>query len=421
MAGAVIAGILTGLNVSEEDNNGIGLPVLSLKLNGTTLDEIHDNGKEIKYGGNNLEISYNDIINSYRNVEIKGRGNYSWWATDKKSYRLKFDDKVDLFGMGAKKKWALIANSADDALMRNDLAYFISDIFGGEYKMEGKFVELVIDGADLGVYYLVKAMEIDKQTMDLRDSLGVLVELDNVYCKDEEKWYETNSGDCLTIKDVAVDGNEDLAMEDFLINYNRFLKVLKQKDFKKIEEIVDIKSFARYFLISEFAADPDAYATSWYFYKDGAGDKIHAGPVWDFDAAFGNRNWGDWDDDFYAPTTFMGRFEYTYGKKKLKDGTCSYDKNKILVGTVDMSWTMCDLLNLSEFRDLVGEIYVNDFRYKKEDIKKHIYEISEKIMKYARKDSAMWGRGDFDAEVSYLVEWVEKRFEFFNEIYATSL
>ena len=329
---------------------------------------------------------------SYDNVEIKGRGNFSWNA-DKKSYRLKFDKKVDLFGMGKKKKWALIANSVDDSLMRNDLAYYIANLLG-EDQPQGKFVEFVVDDEDLGVYYLIPSMEIDKLAVDLRDPEGVLVEVDNVYCEAEEKWWVADNGDCLTVKDIVTEDLTDEVMEDFLEDYNDLLVALERKDFEAVGEIVDMESFARYFLISEFTADPDAYATSWYLHKDGADDRIHAGPVWDFDAAFGNRSWGDWPEEFYEPTTVMGRFEYTYEKKK--EGICPYNKERTLKETINISWVMCDLLEMEEFRELVREVYLEDFRDKKEMIKEHILETVAEISAAARRDAEQWGKGDFD-------------------------
>lgn len=409
-------GVLTGKKVEETTEKS--LPVMKISLLGTSLKEIQENGKDIKYGGNQVEIFDNGITISYDNVEIKGRGNFSWNA-DKKSYRLKFDEKVDLFGMGKKKKWALIANSVDDSLMRNDLAYYIANLLGEEYQPQGKFVEFVVDDEDLGVYYLIPSMEIDKLAVDLRDPEGVLAEVDNVYCEAEEKWWVADNGDCLTVKDIVTEDLTDEVMEDFLEDYNDLLVALERKDFEAVGEIVDMESFARYFLISEFTADPDAYATSWYLHKDGADDRIHAGPVWDFDAAFGNRSWGDWPGEFYEPTTVMGRFEYTYEKKK--EGICPYNKERTLKETINISWVMCDLLEMEEFQELVREVYLEDFRDKKEMIKEHILETVAEISVAARRDAEQWGKGDFDGEVSYLVWWVEKRFELFDGLFVGGL
>ena len=77
--------------------------------------------------------------------------------------------------MGKKRKWASIANSFDESLMRNDLAYYLAKLIGDDYPLRGEFVNLKIDDEDLGVYYLIKTMEIDKQAVDLKDENGILL------------------------------------------------------------------------------------------------------------------------------------------------------------------------------------------------------------------------------------------------------
>ena len=151
---------LSVLSFKKEEKTAVrALPVMKISLVNTTLTEIQENGKDVKYGGNQVEIFDNGITISYDNVEIKGRGNFSWMA-EKKSYRIKFDGKVNLLGMGKKKKWALIANSVDNSLMRNDLAYYVANLLGEEYQPQGRFVELLVDDEDLGVYYLIPSMEV---------------------------------------------------------------------------------------------------------------------------------------------------------------------------------------------------------------------------------------------------------------------
>ena len=414
----IFVGVLCAKKVEKDANSE--LPVLKISLLNTTLAEVHENGKNVKYGGNQVEIFDNGITIFYDEVEFKGRGNYSW-VTPKKSYRLKFEEKVDLLGMGKKKKWALIGNWVDDSLMRNDLAYYMSDLLGGEYEMEGQFVELFVNEEDLGVYYLVKTMEVDKRAVNLKDFEGVLVEVDNVYCGSEEKRWMAENGDCLTVKDIVTEDLTDEVMEEFVAGYDEFLEAVSRGDFEGASEMVDMESFAKYFVFSEFTADPDAYATSWYLYKDGFDDKIHTGPVWDFDAAFGNRSWGDWPEEFYAPETMMGRFEYTYEKLSGSAGAgrvCRYNKKKAVRETINISWVMCDLLEMPEFRELVAEVYERDFRDKKDLIVAHIYEIAGVIGEAARKDAEMWEKGDFGEEVEYLAWWVERKFEVMDELFS---
>lgn len=413
----IFVGVLTAKKPEEAGPKA--LPVVKISLLNTTLAEVHENGKDIKYDGNNLEIFDNGITNSYDNVEFKGRGNFSWSA-DKRSYRIKFDERVDLFGMGKKRKWALIANSMDDSLMRNDVAYFMSDLTGGEYEMEGRFVELVVNGEELGVYYLMKTMEIDKQAVGLKESDGVLVEMDNAYCEAEERSWTAKNGDCLTVEDVVTEDWTEEVMAGFLREYNKMVNAVANKDFEALDEVADVESFARYFLISELSANPDAYVTSWYFYRDGLGDKIHAGPVWDFDSAFGNRNWGDWPEKFYDPETILGRFEYTYKKKKGSTGVCGYDKRKTLKTTVELSFLMCEMLELPEFREVVSKVYMEKFQDKKDLILEHLEETYAKIREAALRNAEKWG-GDFDAEFIYLADWVSARFEMFEKGIGSSL
>ena len=88
------------------DNNG--LPVMMINLNNTSLTEIDENGTDVKYGGNEIELYNKGALSEFDNVEIRGRGNLSW-IQPKKSYQIKLDKSVDLLGLGKAKKWVLLA------------------------------------------------------------------------------------------------------------------------------------------------------------------------------------------------------------------------------------------------------------------------------------------------------------------------
>ncbi len=63
----------------------------------------------------------------------------------------------------------------------------------------------------------------------------------------------------------------------------------------RYDEYIDLTSFADTYLMNEFCKNVDAYRLSSYFYKqkDSDGGKMFAGPVWDFNLAFGNANYCD--------------------------------------------------------------------------------------------------------------------------------
>ena len=61
---------------------------------------------------------------------IRGRGNTTWNAV-KKPYKLKFQKKADLFGMGESKNYELIANAFDPTLLKNRITYWLCWRMGG--------------------------------------------------------------------------------------------------------------------------------------------------------------------------------------------------------------------------------------------------------------------------------------------------
>lgn len=402
-----------GLN----DGSAGEIPVMEIFLKDVTLDEVHENGKDVKYKDNVVIL---DGV-EYDGVEFKGRGNFSWTA-DKKSYRIKFGEKVSLLGMNKSKKWALVANSVDDSLMRNDLAQYLMGLLVDDYPFRGEFVELKIDGEELGVYYLIRTMEIGKEAVNLSDPMGVLMELDNAYCLEEEKQYWTANGDCLAVKNVVADDNVEIAATDFVKDFDVLEKAAKVGDYDEIEKLIDVESFAKYFIVAEMASDPDAYVTSWFMYKDGVEDKIHAGLAWDYDAAFGNHKWGEmtWPEEFYAPTAKIVRMEYTFDKTD-ENKFCNYSSELVMTsGSVGISRLVCEMMDVPEFREAVSKVYSEKIIGRGDEILRHIDARAKLLSEAAKKDAELWEKGDFWSEVEYLKWWMSERMKFFEENYVLS-
>ncbi|CAI5702309.1 hypothetical protein KXD40_005182 [Peronospora effusa] len=76
-----------------------------------------------------------------------------------------------------------------------------------------------------------------------------------------------------------------------------------------LEEHIDIGSFVDYFLHTELSENSDAYRRSTYFFKD-RGQPINAGPVWDFNLAYGRA--GTQTTWFYTVHTFWKRLACNY-------------------------------------------------------------------------------------------------------------
>jgi hypothetical protein len=182
-----------------------GLPVINIHLTDTTLEELNSGSKEIKYPGNGLVIkdSEDNIILDQSDVEIKGRGNTTW-DREKKPYQVKFSKKQDIFLLGKSKKWVLLANYLDPTSLRNELAYTIAREVGIKGTTDGEFVWLAIDSNELGLYYLCHKASVGPESLDLKDSKGVLMELDQPYMDEDIDFYST-AGDHFNLKGAVSD------------------------------------------------------------------------------------------------------------------------------------------------------------------------------------------------------------------------
>ena len=398
---------------NSDSFSGRGLPIINIELNGVTQDEINSGSKDIKYEGNELSLYNNGNMLEYDNVEVKGRGNATW-TWDKRPYRIKFDEKVDMLGMGKAKKWCLLANYKDETNLRTEIGFTLEKMLGMKYVMDGRFVELYIDGNYQGLYYLTKAVEVSSSVVDIEDELGVLVELDNIYGTLEEEYYTTGEGDILTVKDVVNEENEEVAMKEFLASYNELEKAVKKGDYERVQELADVESFAQYYLLSEFTVNPDAYWTSFYFYKDGAEDVIHMGPGWDFDMALANRYWGNWlGERLYSPTETMVR------KLELSSKTWTEMGNNEEDFEVDtrISKIMYRLMEMPEFREEVSRVFQERMMGRGEELAKKIISKAVSIYKAAMMDGKNWNKKDYENEVRDLVKWIKERYEYFEKVY----
>ncbi len=378
------------------------LPRIDIALNGTTLDEIGKQSKDVIYYDNLLSVDYGDKVDSFSRVQIKGHGNSSW-IQPKKSYQIKFDDDYSFLGLPPTKKWILIANYLDESLLRNDAAFYVDRMLGSPYARQGEFADLYVDGEYSGLYYVTSKIRIDKTEIDLRDPNGILVELDYLHFNaNDTQFYD--KGVSLIASDIVSEDNYSEATSDFAASFAKLMTAAKNRDYASVTDLLDVESAARYYLLSEFTVDPDAYVTSFYMYKDGITDKIHFGPAWDFDYAFGNHNWlyGGPDKDFYSPDS-------------------THIVEKYAPGRWQLSTIVYDLIKIPEFSDLTMKIFRETMSGKKEELLSYLNNRKEYITNSAHADEEKWDKDKYDEETEYLIDWVDKRFDHFERVYGTEI
>ena len=229
-------------------------------------------------------------------LQIRCRGNWTYWGTgyDKKPYRLKFDEKINLLGLesGPSKNWVLLANFADHSMMRAASAFAAARVLSHiSYVTPSAYVMLTLNGEELGVYQLCAQIQTGKYRIKTDESseevdCDYLIELDARAASSGDEgvdWFESGGRKFVIKNDVY---SQDAA--DFLKDYfDRVLGAIESGDKTAVCELCDIDSFVDMYILQEFVKNPDVGWSSFYIVKK-AGGKLYLTSPWDFDLALGN-------------------------------------------------------------------------------------------------------------------------------------
>ena len=260
-----------------------------------------------------VSISGTEI--SEESAGIRGRGNTTWEFYPKKPYRIKFDEKVSIFGEKANKSWVLLALYNDFSVVKDRLAFTLADALGTDVFVPSyNYVELYLNGEYNGLYLMTDQVDENKGRADVKEDVDemdasdvpFLVELDD-YAPDEGDegidWFRVG-GKPYNIKFPERDErNESVAAEQFAYIQDYIQRVENAAtagDYATLSELVDMDTFIDFFIVQEVMGQPELNWKSVYMYK-GVGEKMKMGPVWDFDwAAMGSsmdKDAPDYSDD----------------------------------------------------------------------------------------------------------------------------
>lgn len=320
------------------------LPIVIINTNGQTITETENVvNMGVIYNGqarNYVTDTWNEY-NGLTRINIRGNTSKNF---EKKSFALELRDglgeefSVPLLGMPSESDWFLVASYVDKTLLRNQLTY---DLYRqmGHYAPRTKNVELVINGEYQGVYALLERPKrdddrIDIEKVNITDNFypqitgGYIFKIDR---RDEDGWNSLLPGNSPTNshfyyqyvypQDSVITPTQKTYLKDFMDSLET---TMNSSNFASTTEgyskYINTLSFVDYFIISELSKNIDGYRLSTYLYKDNIanGGKVHIGPVWDYDLAWHNCNYGNandpagWeyqlpDTDFPAPT-WWGKF-----------------------------------------------------------------------------------------------------------------
>ena len=274
------------------------LPSVQIRLSDATLDDVHAD-KSKKFRCDTVCITGADgtvDVEVLRNAEMKGRGNSTWRLYEKKGYQIKFPREISVLGMDPAAKWVLLANASDDSMVRNRVVYDAARQMDLAFVPQLQYVELWVDGDYRGTYLLGEKVEVDSSRLDLQDPLGALFERDDAFYEDEPYWVHNEYLNAYFVLKDSVADREQLmqkTLDDFSAAVDRLMAYLyttppENITLEALSGLIDVDSFAMYYLLNEYTLNRESMSTSFYWYTDGAKDVIHLGPVWDFDTCMGN-------------------------------------------------------------------------------------------------------------------------------------
>lgn len=312
------------------------LPIVILDTEGRNIPNepktsarmwIIDNGPDARNHVSDTPTGYEGFIG----IELRGATSRTRYP--KKQYALETrradgsNRNVSLLGLPEENDWVLYAPYGDKSLMRNVLAYRLARSMG-QYASRTRYCEVVLNGEYQGVYVLMEKIKRDGDRVDI-DALepdetkgnaltsGYIVKIDKRSGGEVGGWRspvrDPDRADGRSRYQYHDPKPSELAaaqaeyIQDYITRFEQAMASDAYEDSATgYPAYIDVASFVDFLIINELSKNVDGYRLSSYLYKerDSVGGKLYAGPVWDFNLAFGNA-------DYYAASDPAG-FQITF-------------------------------------------------------------------------------------------------------------
>ena len=319
--------VLFSLSVSAQTFTDSNLPIVVIETDGgvTIPDEPKVPGtmKIIWHqdGSRNYmtDIDNPEFLNYDGRIGIERRGYSSQMVSDKKPYGLTTlqddntsNNNVSLFGMPAENDWILNPLAYDQTGMRDVLANELSNQIG-QYASRSQYCEVVLNGNYRGLSVFMEKIKVDKNRVNIEkmdETCNQLPEVTGGYIVQANRgdydpvawtmqtyqmnwWWPVNTEfihhypkhEYITSEQNDYIHNVFLDLESVAHNYDTDITT-------GIPSVIDIPSFVDFMIIAEFTSNVDVYHLSTFFHKDRC-DKLRAGPIWDYNLAFGYDAFGN--------------------------------------------------------------------------------------------------------------------------------
>ena len=358
------------INTDIDAVTGQPLPIVDEPKVSASMKIIYVNDET----GNWLSDSTNpDRLQYDGRIAIEIRGSTSQ-LTEKKSYgfetRLADDvsnNNVSLLGMPKEHDWILNGFYYEDSYLRDPLTYTLGRRTG-HYAPRTHYCELFINGTYQGLYLFSEKIKRDKnrvniKKMDEDDTAvpavtgGYIFKADRVMSNDSLAWVTTSNDDSYSVsyvyhtpKPAVITPEQCTYLHDYFFAFMEVVDVDDTSEVSGYPAFIDVPSFIDYMIVSELGSNVDVYQLSTFFYKDRQ-KKLCAGPLWDFNFAYGNDHIGrsrydvwQFDNGTNTGSPFWKQlFESPYFHRRLVarwyeltiDGPLAYDTVMALIDSLE--------------------------------------------------------------------------------------
>ena len=299
------------------------LPIVVVNTNDVEIpDEPKIDGTMgIIYNGEGQLNSISDGFNEfYGEIGIEIRGSSSG-GFPMKSYGIEtrgpssdLNYNASIFDWPEDNDWILYAPYNDKALIRNVLTYKIGNEMG-HYAPRTKLCEVILNGEYQGVYVFMERIKQNPGRVDIDELLpediagneltgGYIIKVDKTTGGGIVAW--TSPFDCAAPAwgpiEFQMHDPEITTMEPAQLNYiedyvTDWETALAGPDFDDpvlgYAPYIDELSFIDFMLVNELSKNVDGYRISTFLYKEKESDggELVAGPLWDFNLAWGNADY----------------------------------------------------------------------------------------------------------------------------------
>jgi len=372
-----------------------------------------------------------DPFNNYNGkIAIELRGSATVYYP-KKQYRIETQDSlgnnlnVSLMRLPPENDWILNGPYDDQSLIRNALAYKLSNLIG-RYASRTQFCELILDGDYRGLYVLLEKTKRDQYRVNITEmnptditgdavTGGYIIKIDKVSGENVGYWYSLfgTQYHYHYPKPDEIVWQQQNYIENFM---NEFETVMEGEDYNDpvngYLKYIDLLSFVDHFILNEVSKNVDAYRISAFLYKDRDSryGKLIAGPIWDCNLSFGKAWYPEdlfliegWQVD-YSKYRDWDSFKVPFWWEKLS-------RDSLFVNTLKERWIDLrsgvlkkdNIYNLIDnFTSTLSEAIVRNFERWPETAEQHSYEAEIQQMKQWISQRIDW----IDGNISYLLNTV---------------